>query len=301
MTPEVAIRRPMVTQPPIEGNLDCRARTFHSELCFDIATFRLQPELRESFRLLHDSCPLALATPVDFFYLHVALDFYQSMTTNQVRDPTVIHFTIDGHHGILGARHIAEALHIPYEPARPEDFRAWTHPSQSDIVHTLSRGASSRHYILRKELPPSMFFIDALLRHNIFPLQHWTLMRILEHTGYLASLKMSVSAFVERYSLSTNGPMTYGGADQGAPAGLEHPEQPEEPVDIPADTQPPAHAVAPTEHIPEVAPSAPQATPQTPPVIPPTSEPSPSAEPRIAIPIIEYRGLCHTFQALATS
>ncbi|KAL6340661.1 hypothetical protein AAG906_010569 [Vitis piasezkii] len=90
-----------------------------------------------------------------------------------VRDPTVIHFTIDGRHGILGARHIAEALHIPYEPARPEDFRVWTHPTQSDIVHTLSRGASSRHYILRKELPPSMFFIDALLRHNIFPLQHW--------------------------------------------------------------------------------------------------------------------------------
>ena len=24
-----------------------------------------------------------------------------------------------------------------------------------------------------EELPSSMFFIDALLRHNIFPLQHW--------------------------------------------------------------------------------------------------------------------------------
>ena len=95
------------------------------------------------------------------------------MTTHQVQDPTVIHFTIDGRHGILGARHIVEALHIPYEPARLEDFRVWTHPAQSDIVHILSRGASSRHYLLRKELPPSMFFIDALLRHNIFPLQHW--------------------------------------------------------------------------------------------------------------------------------
>ena len=52
MTPEVVIRRPMVTQPPIEGNLDCRARTFHSELCFDRATFRLQPQLRDSFHLL---------------------------------------------------------------------------------------------------------------------------------------------------------------------------------------------------------------------------------------------------------
>ena len=129
MTPEVAIRCPMVTQPPIEGNLDCKVRPFHSELCFDITTFRIHPELRESFRLLQRYHREHLLTPRDFFYPRVALDFYQSMTTNQVRDPTVIHFTIDERHGILGARHIAEALHIPYEPACPEDFRAWTHPS----------------------------------------------------------------------------------------------------------------------------------------------------------------------------
>ena len=95
------------------------------------------------------------------------------MTTHQVRDPTVIHFTIDGRHGILGARHIAEALRIPYEPARPKDYRVWAHHSQSDMVHILSKGTSTHAYLLRKELPPSMFFIDALLCHNIFPLQHW--------------------------------------------------------------------------------------------------------------------------------
>ena len=163
----------MVTQPPIEGNLNCRARPFHSELYFDTTTFRLQPELKDSFHLLQRYHIEHLLTPRDFFYPHVALDFYQFMTKHQVRDPIVIHFTIDGCHGILGARHIAEALRIPYEPTRPEDFRVWTHPTQSDIVHILSRGASSRQYSLRKELPPNMFFIDALLRHNIFPLQHW--------------------------------------------------------------------------------------------------------------------------------
>ena len=52
MTPEVVIRHPMVTQPPIKGNLDCRARPFHSKLCFDTTTFRLQLELRDSFHLL---------------------------------------------------------------------------------------------------------------------------------------------------------------------------------------------------------------------------------------------------------
>ena len=95
------------------------------------------------------------------------------MTTHQVRDPTIIHFTIDGRHGILGARHIVEALRIPYELARLEDYLVWTHPSQSDLVHILSKGASARQYLLRKVLSPNMFFIDALLRYNIFPLQHW--------------------------------------------------------------------------------------------------------------------------------
>ena len=52
MTLEVVIRRPMVTQPPIEGNLACRAKPFHSELCFDRETFKHQPELRDSFHLL---------------------------------------------------------------------------------------------------------------------------------------------------------------------------------------------------------------------------------------------------------
>ncbi|RVX05604.1 hypothetical protein CK203_027357 [Vitis vinifera] len=36
---------------------------------------------------------------------------FLSIHDNQpVRDPTLIHFTIDGRHGILGARHIVEAL-----------------------------------------------------------------------------------------------------------------------------------------------------------------------------------------------
>ncbi|RVW19074.1 hypothetical protein CK203_087648 [Vitis vinifera] len=129
IAPEVLIRRPMMTQPPIEGNLDYRARPFHSELCFDTATFKLRSDLADSFHLLRRYRMEHLMTPRDFFYPRVAMDFYQSMTTNQVRDPTLIHFTIDGRHDILGARHIAEALHIPYEPSHFEDYRVWTSPS----------------------------------------------------------------------------------------------------------------------------------------------------------------------------
>ncbi|KAL6343234.1 hypothetical protein AAG906_021145 [Vitis piasezkii] len=73
---EVIIKRPMVTAPPIQGNSDCRAR--------------------------------------EFFYPRVAMDFYQSMTTQGAQSPTTIRFSIDERQGILEARHIAEALHIPF-------------------------------------------------------------------------------------------------------------------------------------------------------------------------------------------
>ena len=62
-------------------------------------------------------------TPHEFFYPRVALDFYQSMTTHGVPSPTAIHFTIDGRHGILEARNIAEALQIPFELVDPSIFR----------------------------------------------------------------------------------------------------------------------------------------------------------------------------------
>ena len=146
-----------------------------------------------------------------------------------------------------------------------------------------------------------------LLRADAIPLLFPRLLcQILKHLGYPAEPRLERRSICrEIFTLDKWTSMTaYGGAYQGAPTGLEHPEQPEELVDIPADMRAPAHAapiMASSEPIPEVPPSAPQATPQPPPVIPPILEPFPSAEPRIAIPIIKYRGLCHTFQALATS
>ncbi|RVW40874.1 hypothetical protein CK203_094276 [Vitis vinifera] len=67
-------------------------------------------------------------------------------------------------------------------------------------------GASTGQYLQRKELPPSMFFIDALLRHNIFPLQHWVQRRgvLLGHyIGYLrdSSLALIISLWSSFYIL----------------------------------------------------------------------------------------------------
>nr|CAN62873.1 hypothetical protein VITISV_015210 [Vitis vinifera] len=334
---EEVIRRPMLPQPPIEGNLDCRVRPFHSELCFDIAAFRVRLELAQSFNLLRRYHMEHLLAPRDFFYPRVATDFYQSMTTNQVRDPTLIHFTIDGRHGILGARHIAEALQIPYEPTQFDNFRVWANPTELEMVCTLSRGAANRSHLLRGELPPIIFFIDAFLRHNLYPLQHWTqrrgvllealykmsegfffgphhlilaallyfeekvhkkklqradcipllfprlLCQILEHLGYPSEPQLERKRICrEPFTLDKWNNMTAYKVDQR--------EQP----------QPTARRASP-RHIPEGITVAAPAIPRVPPAAPASSQPSTSAEPRMAIPISEYRELCRALETLTAS
>ena len=100
------------------------------------------------------------------------MNFDQSMTTQGARSPTAIHFSMDGRQGILEARHVVEALHIPYEPMDPAHFREWSPVSQRDMVQILSRRTFGDSVLLRKELPPEMLLVDVLMRSNLFPLQH---------------------------------------------------------------------------------------------------------------------------------
>ena len=169
---EAIIKRPMVTATPIEGNSDYRARSFHSELYFDIEAIRQQPELRDSFGLLQRYHLECLMTPKEFFYPRVAIDFYQSMTTQGAQSPTTIHFSIDGRQGILEVRHIAEALHIPYQSDDPAHFRQWSLFLSETWSASYLGGTSGDSFLLRKELPSEMLLVDVLLRSNIFPLQH---------------------------------------------------------------------------------------------------------------------------------
>ena len=70
------------------------------------------------------------------------------MTTRGVWSPTAIHFSIDGRPSVFEARHIAEALQIPYELDDPSVFHYWFPISQRDMVHILSRRTSTDSVIL---------------------------------------------------------------------------------------------------------------------------------------------------------
>ena len=278
-----------------------------------------------------------LLAPRDFFYPRIATDFYQTMTTKEVRNPTLIHFTIDGRHGILGARHIAEALQIPFEPTQFDNFRAWANPTELEMVRTLSRGAANRSHLLRGELPPVMFLIDAFLRHNIYPLQHWTQRRgvLLEalykmsegfffgphHLIMAALLYFEEKVHKKKLQRADCIPLLFPRLLCQILEHLGYPSEPQlerkricrEPftldkwnnmtaykVDQPGQPQPAARRASP-RHIPQGITVAGPAIPRAPPAAPASSQPSTSAEPRMVIPISEYRELCHALETLTAS
>nr|CAN69774.1 hypothetical protein VITISV_027582 [Vitis vinifera] len=171
------------------------------------------------------------------------------------------------------------------------------------MVHILSRGASTRPHLLRGELLPIMFLIDAFLRHNLYPLQHWTQRRgVLLETlfkmseGYFFGphhLIMATLLYFEEklerkricrevFTLDKWNNMTAYKVD--------HPERP----------QPAARRASP-RHIPEGIHIAAPAIPKAPPVAPASSQPSTSTEPMMAIPISEYRELCRSLETLTAS
>ncbi|RVW22989.1 hypothetical protein CK203_093646 [Vitis vinifera] len=184
------------------------------------------------------------------------------MTTRGVPVPASILFTIDGRQGILGARQIAEAFHIPYAPADPTAFRRWAPLSEWDMVRSLSRGTSSQRTIFRRELPPGMLLVDVVLRTNLFPLQHNPQAEPRRHCRESFSLDQWTQLWLHQHS----------------------PELPE-----PREVPPAPSTSAPSEPVPEAASS------DAPPTVPPTSEPP------ITIPGSEYRALLASFQTLTTT
>ena len=71
-------------------------------------------------------------------------------------------------------------------------------------------------------------------------------------------------------------------------------------IEQPGRPQPAARRASP-RHIPKGIPIASPTIAKAPPIAPASSEPSTSAEPRMAIPISEYRELCRSLQTLTAS
>ena len=179
-----------------------------------------------------------------------------------------------------------------------------------------------------------MFLIDAFLRHNLYPLQHWT-----QRRGVLleALYKMSEGFFFGPHHLILAALLYFEEKVHKKKLQrvdcipllfprllcqiLEHLGYPSEPqlerkricrepftldkwnnmtaykVDLPQ----PAARIASPRHIPKGITVAAPAIPRAPPAASASSQPSTSAEPRMVIPISEYRELCRALETLTAS
>ena len=99
-------------------------------------------------------------TPRWFFYPHVVIEFYHTMTSRREPNPTTIHFIIDGRPGILRATDIAATFNLLVVLANLADYRQWPHPSTREMVRLLSRDAIAGPILFRRQLPPSLLLID---------------------------------------------------------------------------------------------------------------------------------------------
>ncbi|RVW11783.1 hypothetical protein CK203_089744 [Vitis vinifera] len=225
----------MLPQPPIEGNWIVNS-AFHSELCFDLQ--------------------------------HSDTDFYQSMTTKEVR------IQLDSFHyrwetWILGARHIAEALQIPLS-------------QPNSIILELGQILLSWRCIGPKEgesLGSSLqdvrrIFLWASSSDHGSP-------SLFEEKVHKRSFKELI-AFppLPKAAMPNFGALGY-------PLSLSWRES--------------EYAESSPRHIPEGITVAAPAIPRAPPAAPASSQPSTSAEPRMAIPISEYRELCRALETLTAS
>ncbi|RVW39880.1 hypothetical protein CK203_083167 [Vitis vinifera] len=122
-----------------------------------------------------------------------------------------------------------------------------------------------------------------LQRGDVIPLLFPRLLcQILEHLGYPSDPQLERSVLPRGiYSDKWTNMTTYR---------VEQPGRPQ-----------PAARKAPPRHIPEGIPIASPTISRAPPVTPASSEPSTSTDPRMTIPISEYRELCRSLQTLTTS
>ena len=111
-------------------------------------------------------------TPHQFFYPCVVVEFYQIMASRRDRNPTALHFSIDGREGILQASDIATTFNLLIALTNYVDYRKRPHPSPREMVHILSRDTSACPILFRRQLPTTMLFMDHVLQSNLFPLQH---------------------------------------------------------------------------------------------------------------------------------
>ena len=150
--PASIIERPLFHCNPIPGNADCSERDLHDEVYYDLPSFSVDPELRDSMLLVQRYSMERFMTPRRFFYPRVVIEFYYTMTSRRESNPTAFHFSIDGRQRILRASDIAATFNLPMVLANSAAYRQWPHPFLREMVCLLSGDTTTRSVLFRRQL-----------------------------------------------------------------------------------------------------------------------------------------------------
>ena len=85
----------------------------------------------------------------------------------------MIYFEIDGRQGMMNAEMVTRALDIPLIPPNPAAFQPITQTEAAEMVRIVSQNQSINTYVvLRREIDSKFWFLDHVLRSNVYPCQH---------------------------------------------------------------------------------------------------------------------------------
>ncbi|KAJ9672772.1 hypothetical protein PVL29_002630 [Vitis rotundifolia] len=152
---------------------DCSGRKFHEECYYDFKAFAASSLTKFSTELCCRYFLEPFMVPRPFFYPRIIREFYRTMTSRGVYPPSVIYFEIDGRQGMLNSEMVARALDIPFTPPNPTEFQPITRSEAAEMVRIVSQNQSiNTHAVLRREIDSKFWFLDHVLRSNVYPCQH---------------------------------------------------------------------------------------------------------------------------------
>ena len=74
---------------------------------------------------------------------------------------------------MLNFEMVARAFDIPFTPPNPAEFQPITQIEVAEMVWIVSQNQSiNTHAVLRREIDSKFWFLDHVLRSNVYPCQH---------------------------------------------------------------------------------------------------------------------------------
>uniref|UniRef100_F6HCR8 Uncharacterized protein n=1 Tax=Vitis vinifera TaxID=29760 RepID=F6HCR8_VITVI len=154
--------------------VDLSHREFGQEFSYDIQAFSTYESTTQSMCLLDRYYFLSLMDPPPYFYAASLREFFSTLEDWR-EGYRELHFSIRGRADIISTETIAAAFGLPLSAPPKAQFAPQSRPAFLWIARILTpRGTRCRSAFTRFEMPQILWFVDQVIKTNIFPFGHST-------------------------------------------------------------------------------------------------------------------------------